>query len=452
MPRLHPAETERAMRLSVIEAGVWALMVGLAETYFVATAVHLGATPLHVGLAVALPLAVGSLGPLIALRTLSAAVARRPLAVGSVVLQALVLLLLSTLLWTDQLPIYGLIAGLCLYQMAGQAGGTAWASWYGDLVPAHIRGRWFSGRNRVVYVGTCVGLVSGGVLMQWIEPAGVGGERSRLGFALLFLLAAVFRVVSGVLLSRSPEPDFHGIPPRAHVVRFTRTRRGRQALRILLLGAGFQFLVYWGSPFFAPFMLEDLRLDYVQYMIASLCVIVAKATFTSQWGRIVDQQSARTAYLISMIGVALVPWPWVWAQGLTLVILAQVVSGAMWSGYEVGYLAMLLENSTSKTRPYVFASQSVLNGIMQIAGTVFGAQVVFPLVGGYREVFAASALGRMALVAVAPFVLAALVRGERVRWDEVGVRLFGLRAHGGFSVRPVLPAEDEPETTERPGR
>jgi hypothetical protein len=46
----------------------------------------------------------------------------------------------------------------------------------------------------------------------------------------------------------------------------------------------------------------------------------------------------------------------------------------------------------------------------------------------------------------ATFVLADLLPGERLRWNQIGVRIFGLRPHGGFSVRPVVPSDGEDET------
>jgi MFS family permease len=448
VPRISPDQARRALRLSVVEAATWATMVGLAETYFIATAVHLGAGALGVGLAVALPLALGSSGPVVALAFLSRLRGRRPFAVGAVFLQATTLLAVAARLAAGHLSVVELIAGLCLYQITGQAAGTAWASWYGDLVPSETRGRWFSRRNRVVYLATCAGLVAGGMLLQWIEPEGVHGARSQFGLALLIGLAALARIGSGILLALSPEPPFRGIPTGGHVARFSRTQRGRQAVRVLLIGSLFHFAVYSGAPYFAPFMLETLGFDYLQYMIAALCAIVAKALFTAGWGHLTDRQSARLVYLGTMLGVALVPLPWFWANGLLLVLFAQVFSGSMWSGYEVGYLTMLLENSTAKTRPWIFASQSVVNGTMQIAGTLFAAQLVLPLVGDYRGMFLVSSGLRTAVFIAAPFALASLIPGQRLRWSEVGVRFFGLRPHGGFSVRPILPSEGE----EAPGQ
>ena len=350
MSSLDPRAVQRALRLSMAEGGAWACMVGLAETYFIATAVHLGASAAELGLTVALPLALGGLGPMLALVLLRRWPHRRWFSVIAVSLQVLTLAALAALLWRDRLPMAGLIAGLCLYQMTGQAAGTAWASWYGDLVPAVTRGTWFSRRNRVVYLPTCVGLVAGGGFLQWIEPAGVSGEQSRVGFAVLFAAASVLRVVSALLLARSPEPRYGGVSTRSEVAHFVRTERGSQAVRILGLGAIFHFTVYASSPYFAPFMLEDLRFTYFQYMVASLTVIVSKAVFASMWGPQVDRRGAKRVFLVSMLCVALVPLPWVWSDGLAMVLFAQVLSGLSWSGYEVGYLALLLENSTSKFR------------------------------------------------------------------------------------------------------
>jgi len=135
--------------------------------------------------------------------------------------------------------------------------------------------------------------------------------------------------------------------------------------------------------------------------------------------------------------------PWLWAKGLGMVILAQVVSGASWSGFEVGYLSLLLENSRSRERPYLFALQSLGNGWMQLAGVLTASLVFLPHVGGYRDIFAISMVGRFLVAMSAPLVLAGLVRGARPPLGQIGWRMFGLRTHGGFSVRPLLPSGEK---------
>jgi MFS family permease len=442
MPVLDEITQSRAMRLSVAEGCAWALMVGLAENYFIAVAIHLGATPLQIGLVVALPLALGGLGPLTTIALLRWRPRRRPLAGAAVAVQVVVLTSLMILLQRGMLHIPELIVGICLYQISGQGAGTAWASWYGDLVPAQQRGKWFGYRNRFIYLSMCIGVAGGGVIMHRLAPAGVTAAGSASAFAVLLGLAAVFRVLSGLLLLAAPEPQFRGLLPRRQVLRAARTRSGGQALRILLLGALFHFTVYWGSPYFTPFILEDLQFTYLQYMAASLCVILAKVAGSLFWGRLIDRHGARGVFLVSMFCIALVPLPWLWATGMGMVIFAQVVSGMSWSGFEVGYLSLLLENSRSRERPYLFALQSLSNGWMQLAGALAASLLFLPQVRGYQDLFAISMIGRLLVALSAPLVLAGLKQSVGSVPPQIGWRLFGLRTHGGFSVRPLLPSEE----------
>jgi hypothetical protein len=406
----------------------------------------LGAGPVALGLAVALPLALGGVGPLAALALLRLRPQRRSLCVASVSAQAATLAAMSILLALDRLDVTGLIAGICCYQICGQGAGTAWSSWYGDLVPAERRGRWFGRRNRLVYISTCMGLVLAGAVMQWLEPGGTQGARSGLGFAVVFALAAAFRTASSLLLARSPEPTYGGVMEPGKLAHFARTERGGQALRILLLGALFHFPVYWSSPYFAPFMLADLHFSYVEFMAASLCLIVSKAIFTTIWGHLIDHRSARMVFLTSMLFIALIPIPWLWVGALPMALLAQALSGCSWSGYEVGYLSLLLENSNSKSRPFVFAAQSLGNGLMQLCGVLTAGRLILPRVEGYQDVFAISVAGRLLVALSAPLVLMGLRVGPHTPWSKLGWRVFGLRAHGGFSVRPVLPSENGDES------
>ena len=54
-----------------------------------------------------------------------------------------------------------LVAAACLHHGFGQAAGTAWSSWFGEVVPRRIRGRWFGARNRWVNAMTFAGVALG---------------------------------------------------------------------------------------------------------------------------------------------------------------------------------------------------------------------------------------------------------------------------------------------------
>ena len=172
---------DRALRMSIWEGVVWALMVGLGETYFIADAVRLGASPLELGLIVTLPLGAGRCRA--ARDAVSAASAEPPghrhrrcvrtddhaggACGGGVVGNTG-----SEIAPRDRVPVYDGGA-----RPPGRPGrrGTA-ISFRGRSAAAT-----FARRNRAIYVATCLGLILGGVVLQRLEPASGRGGRAPRG-------------------------------------------------------------------------------------------------------------------------------------------------------------------------------------------------------------------------------------------------------------------------------
>lgn len=423
------------------DGAVYALMVGTAEVYVLADAIRLGARPIELALLVGLPLAIGALGPLFALRSLAQARSRKPLVVGAALGQALVLASLGLVDLARVSSPASLIALVCLYQVCGQAAGTSWASWYGDLVPREVRGRYFARRTRLVHLATCVGMLSGGLLLDRLEPGrasqAVSLAEGGLGFATLFLLAATYRAISALLLALSPEGPFRGIPDRMRVARFLRTQRGTGAWRLVLLVGGLQYTVYLASAYFSPFMLETLHLEYVEYMAANLWLVVVKVALLPLWGRAIDAHGPRSILALALLLVAAVPFPWVFAQGLGIVLLGQTLSGIAWSGFEVAHFNQLLDTGYRRTRLHLFAAQSVMNGTAQLLGSATGALLLPLFDGGYRALFLASCIGRLAVALAMPAVLPAQRGSPSIGRRQLALRLVGIRPAGGPMHRPV---------------
>jgi predicted MFS family arabinose efflux permease len=284
-----------------------------------------------------------------------------------------------------------------------------------------------------------------------MEP-GAAGEVTRgaggAGFRLVFLLAAGARLCSIVLLLFSPEPPYRGLTGAQRTVRFLGTRRGARAWRLLGTGAVLQLMVYLASPYFGLFMLKQLRFTYEQYMISSVTVLAAKFCLLHAWGRVVDAHGARQAYTLAALLVAVVPLPWLWADGLIWIVPAQALSGFSWAGYEVAYFSTMLDSSTKRTRPYVFALQNVLNGSAQLLGGLLGAALLAATHESYRAVFLASFLARFAVAALAPKLIPAPRAGRPIGRRALLLRMIGIRSHGGAVHRPI---EDGIDGGKEPG-
>ena len=438
-------QIDRAMRLSIREGAAWAMMVGLGETYFIADAVRLGATTFELALTVTLPLALAGAGPLLTLSTLRTR-SRRPVAVTAALIQALVL---ATLAWLDgtggNAPRV-LIAMACLYQIFGLAAGTAWSSWYGDLVPETIRGRYFGRRNRTIYIATCLGLITAGTLLHLLEPRSAAGLGSAgRGFAITFSLAVLCRLVSASILWGCPEPLFRGIANRVQAKRFFATRPGRRATKLLAVAAAFHFAAYLSSPYFAPFMLETLDFTYFEYMVATVWVVVVKALATIWWGRTVDRVGAMRVFRTGLLLVALVPLPWILAQNLGVVLIGQGMSGVSWCAYELGFFTSMLGSTTPAMRPAVFAVQSLLVGWVQLAGGATAAWLLSTTDASFRALFAVSAAARFTVAILVPLWVRRETVLAPVRAASLSLRALGFRPSGGLSRRPVFDASGEEE-------
>lgn len=98
---LSPAATARTMRLAVVDGALFALMLGIAETCFLAEAVRIGAGPLAIALITSLPLLCGGLGLVLILRLLRHVPRRRTWVVACALGQVLVLWLLASVVAVD---------------------------------------------------------------------------------------------------------------------------------------------------------------------------------------------------------------------------------------------------------------------------------------------------------------------------------------------------------------
>ncbi|REJ74521.1 MAG: MFS transporter [Acidobacteria bacterium] len=439
---LEKTQLRLALRRSVGDAALFGAMVGCGESYFLAAAVALRASALEVALVVSLPLFLGSLGPMLALGALGRFTTRRPLVVGAAVLQGLNLVALAVLALSGDAEPAWLIASACLHQVFGMFANTAWSSWYGDLVPMRLRGRYFAQRNRATQTALFLGLALSGVWLDWIS-GGQGVDAAnpavQLGFAAIFCAAGLFRLGSAGLLAASPEPRFVGLATVRQGTRYFRGGRGRRARRVLALGGLMQLTTYVASPFFIPFMLDDLSFDYIEFTIATAAVVAAKLWFLPAWGKQIDRFGAAAVYRAAVLMVALVPLPWLVINDLWQVALAQAMSGAAWACYELAFFTVLVDATYRRTRPYVFAAQNIFNGTGQILGALIGAALTGPLGLSLRVIFGVSTALRLAAAAgMLPLLPKEPHRHHPdARAHRIVLRAIGFRANGGIALRPV---------------
>jgi hypothetical protein len=437
-------ERHRALVLAVPEGVLYAGMVGCAETWFVADSIRLGASALEQGLTVGLPLFVGALGPLLVLRCLARGASRKRLAIGFVAAQALTMVAVALADLTGRQTPVLVILGACLYQVCGQGSSPAWASWYGDLVPENLRGAYFARRTRAVQYAIAFSMVGAGFMLQIFEPRTflAGGTTAwwpehaaaGRGFAIIFGAAALSRGCSALLLSLSPEPPFSGLATTTKVAQFLKTTRGSNAWRLVAGSGAFYLCVYLSSPFFVPFMVEELRFSYLWLMAALAIQVLLKAMLQSRFGQAIDRHGPRTVWILAAFACAIATTPYVWARALPSVgvpwgglwvLSSQTCSGIAWGCFEIALFVLILETTFRATRPHAVAAQSILNGFGQLAGSLLGGLFLALSSRAFRWLFVVSLVARIVMAIVLPRLV-----HDRPDRPSIGARALLLRVVG----------------------
>ena len=110
--------------------------------------------------------------------------------------------------------------------------------------------------------------------------AAAGGRYHIRAFAFLFLAAAVARFLSARCLSSQREPlppgkRLHSPPLGKLIASLARDTNGRLLVYLLAAQAGVQI----AGPYFTPFMLGHLGLNYFRYVIVICAASVARVLF-----------------------------------------------------------------------------------------------------------------------------------------------------------------------------
>lgn len=410
-------------------------MVGTGETYLPAFALAIGLGEMAAGLVSSVPLVAGGLMQLISPRAVRLLGSHRRWVVICATIQALSFLPLVAAAAIGSMSLAALMMVATIYWGAGLATGPAWNTWVGTLIPRSVRPRFFALRTRVSQFVVLLTLVGSGLLLQAGEAAG----RLLLVFGILFSCAAAFRLLSSVWLrlhsEPTPLPDGMRQIPWRLVRHHLRASRGG---RLLVYLVAVQAAVQLASPFFTPFMLQQLDFSYTQFVMILAAAFLAKVIALPIWGRWAKRAGAYQLLWIGGIGITPLSAGWVVSHHFGWLLFLQVVAGVVWAAYELAFFLLIFESIPEQERTSVLTIYNVLNTTAWVGGSLLGGAVLYQLdvsYYGYLVVFGLSAAGR----AVA-LTLLARVPALAVEADEFSVRTIAIRPGGASLDAPVLPS------------
>jgi MFS family permease len=357
--------TEQSLQHSIKDGVAFSIMAGVGENYFSAYAVFLKATTQQVGLLVALPPLLASFVQMLA-----------------VVLGQVMGIRKGIIVFGAMFPDYAfslLLLSVVLYFVGPNLGAPLWGSLMGALVPENVRGRFFARRTRLSSVASFSALLIAGTVLQIFHALAL----TLYGFLMIFAIGVVARGYSSYHLNRMVDP------PRVHRSAPTHERDGLPSpallrqypnfLRCSLFFACMQFAVAISAPFVVVYLLRDLHFSYIELTLNTAASVLMQFLVLNRWGRLGDLFGNRIMLRLTGYSLPFMPALWVLSTDFYYLLLVQLISGLVWSGYSLSSSNFLFDLTPPHRRAGLMATHNLFASIAVFAGASVGSTLVLLL-------------------------------------------------------------------------
>jgi MFS family permease len=424
----------RDLRLVSAEGFSFSVMVGVGESYLAAFVIALGLGDVASGLVSTVPLLIGGAIQLVTPIGLRRFGSRRRWSVLCAGIQAASFVPLIAGAARGALTVELVFASAALYWGAGMAVGPAWSSWMDALVPRAVRTQFFARRSSLAQVGLVVGLVLGGLVLD--RAANLG--RPLAGFVIVFLVALAARTLSAALLGSQTDLN----PPAAS------SDRGLPALKLILspparpsamlLGylLALTAAVTISSPFFSAYMLTELDLTYMRYMMLVGSALGAKVIALAFAGHVARRIGLAGMLRVAWVVIVVVPALWLVSDSYGYLVALQVCSGLAWAMHEYATFLLLFETIREGRRVAILTAYNLGNATATVLGSLAGGALLHG-VGEGRSGFVMIFVVSTAMRLVAG-VLLTQVADRRLPDQPAFFRTVAIRPDIGAVIRPIL--------------
>ena len=372
---------EQSLRHSVRDGVAYSIMAGAGESFFAAYALLLKASAAHVSILAALPSLLGSVSQLVSAFAGRYVARRKTLMLAGVTIQLASWL---PIIWLPyffpQHALAILIGAVAAYFAGFHLASPMWSSLMGDLVPEARRGRFFARRTRLMSITAFAAMLAAGSLLHYFEIAG----ETRVGFMLIFTLAALARGYSLYQLTRMHEPAYHrpsfALPPLAQLM--PRMRHSPFA-RFSVFFALFSLSVAITSPLFAVYMLRDLNFTYLEYTASTGVSVMMQFVTLGIWGRMTDSFGNRLVLAATGMLIPVLPALWLVSGNFGYILLLQMAGGLCWAGFSLAAGNYLYDTVVPEKRAAYLAVHHVLSNSGIFLGALLGGFLASILPAGF---------------------------------------------------------------------
>lgn len=266
---------------------------------------------------------------------------------------------------------------LLVSAVGGAFNGVTFMSWMAALVPLKIRGRFFSQRQMVFTFTSMIG----GILASWALDR-IGGFA---GFAVVFSVVTIFAIMDILCFIRVYDPPMVRPPHRLSIKKmWSIALKHSNFRRYLIFWAVWVFGVNIAGPFFNAYMIDYLKMSYLEITIYTQVVSNVLTIFIiRKWGMLIDIFGNKPVLRICGTVASALPLLWLLAtpENYMIILIIHVFTGIFWNGIDLTSNNLVMNLSPDENRSFYLASFSMVTSVV-------GSIVAYALGGLFMEVTA----------------------------------------------------------------
>lgn len=420
-------KVEKNLRIAIYDGVFAGAMAGFVQEYLAPFIIFAGASVRQVGILTAMPNLLAALLQIKSAEITDRLGSRKMVLKVFVFLQAsmLIFMALCTVFYTEHINIF--IALVALYTSFGAFATPAWGSLMSDIIPESKRGEYFGWRDMLNNFVIILAMLSAGVIIHYSRKFSLTG-----GFAVLFILACISRMVSWHLLQQLYEPP---LEPRAgtkmNFPHFLASAKENDFVKFVISISMMSFSVNLAAPFFAVLMLRELNFSYMQYTVIILTASVTVFLTIRNWGMHADRVGYIKIIKSTSLLICFLPLLWIANRDPIFLIIVQVLAGFLWAGFNISATNFIFDAVPSHERTRSIAYFNVINGSFLFAGAFIGGLLVKklpPLFGSkILALFLISSLLRIAVTFIMILRLQEVRKVKEVKSIDLFSSVIGIR-------------------------
>jgi hypothetical protein len=368
---------DRAVRFSYAQVMLSAVYVASTGGMFIiGYALKLGANNAQIGLLSTVPM-LCEVAQLISSMVVERGYSRRSLSVlGSVLNVAgwlfIIMLPVAGARLSAEFRIFALIGIIALVTVFAHLASNARASWIGDLIPPRRRGTFFG--RAIMYAGIIGAMfaIIEGLFLDRVKGMGMSA------FSWLFVFGMAFGLASAMLFVPQPDIPLRRDDSDSGFAKQVRQTFSNSALMVVVLYAILWSMQAIAAPFYATYLLRDLKMPFVGVGIINAVATITALTSSPFWGRIVDRYGCRPVLVLCTAIIIPMPLAWIWIRNAQMAY-AIACPVNLLGGFVVAGISVSLSTLIYKVIPAI--GRSVQLAVYSIV--VVLAVAPLPTIGGH---------------------------------------------------------------------